>query len=157
MNELKNQFANALLVILTVAAVAAAYINFQQNFHPDKRFRLPEDGVTWVDRPGVKAAQVIALHVAAGSPAEKAGVRSGDRILKIQGTPIEAGIDVARVLLAVKPWNQAAYDIERRGIEFKAMLSLPKGLRVCHCLSVCNRIGIPWHRLVRLFPPRKCA
>ena len=48
--ELKSQFGNALLMILTFGAVVAAFINFQQNFQETKRFRLPEDGVTWVDR-----------------------------------------------------------------------------------------------------------
>ena len=38
MRELKVQFANALLVVLTVAAAVSAFVNFQQNFHPEKRF-----------------------------------------------------------------------------------------------------------------------
>ena len=46
MKELKEQFVSALLVILTVAAVIASVINFQQQH----RFRLPDDGVVWVDR-----------------------------------------------------------------------------------------------------------
>ena len=46
MQELRRQFAGGLIVILTIAAVIAAGINFQQQ----GRFHLPEDGVTWVDR-----------------------------------------------------------------------------------------------------------
>ena len=38
---------NALLVIVTVAAVVAAALNFEQQ----SKFHLPDDGVTWVDRP----------------------------------------------------------------------------------------------------------
>ena len=46
MRELKGQFAGALLLILTAAAIVVAAINFQQ-LH---KFVLPDDGVTWVDR-----------------------------------------------------------------------------------------------------------
>ena len=46
MRELKQQLVGALLVIITVAAVVAAAINFQQQ----GRFHLPDDGVTWVDQ-----------------------------------------------------------------------------------------------------------
>ena len=46
MKELKQQFGNALLVIVTVALVVAAAINFQQQ----GRFHLPDDGVTWVEQ-----------------------------------------------------------------------------------------------------------
>ena len=121
MKELRIQFANALLVVLTVAIVASAFINFQQNFHPERRFRLPEDGVTWVDRKAPDGSgRVEALDVAQGSPGEKAGLRAGDHLLKIHGTPIKTALDVAKVLAAVKPWHTADYVAERRGIEFPA-------------------------------------
>ncbi len=52
MRELKIQFSSALLVVLTVAALVSAGINFQQQ----NRFKLPEDGIIWVDRAaGVEA------------------------------------------------------------------------------------------------------
>ena len=66
MRELKFQFSGALLMILTVAAAISALINFQQQ----SKFRLPDDGVTWVDAPGA----VRALHVVAGGPADKVGI-----------------------------------------------------------------------------------
>ena len=46
MREFRQQLVSALLVILTVAAVVAAAINFQQQ----SRFALPDDGVAWVDQ-----------------------------------------------------------------------------------------------------------
>jgi len=42
MKDLKLQFVSALLVIVTVAAVLAAALNFQQQ----SRYHLPDDGVT---------------------------------------------------------------------------------------------------------------
>lgn len=120
MNELRNQFVNALLVILTVAACVAAFVNFQQNYHPDKRFRLPEDGVTWVDRTEGQKNVVKALHVAPGSPAEHAGIRDGDILRKLQGTPVEEAIDVIQLLLEVRPfpYGKAEYTVVRRGVQF---------------------------------------
>ena len=46
--ELKFQLSTAILTILTLAAGVSAVINFQQQY----RFRLPDDGVIWVDRAG---------------------------------------------------------------------------------------------------------
>lgn len=121
MRELRVQFANALLVVLTLAAAVSAFVNFQQNFTPEKRFRLPEDGVTWVDRKQPDGRNsVIALAVDAHGPAERAGIKTGDRLLKIQGSPISESIDVIQILLAVKPYLTAQYAVERRGIEFTA-------------------------------------
>jgi signal transduction histidine kinase len=120
-NEIKAQFVNALLVILTVAVGVAAYINFQQNFHPDKRFRLPEDGVTWVDRKGPDGKNIVkALHVASDSPAAKAGIRDGDTLREIQSSPVEKAIDVPQILAVVKAWSKPEYTVERRGVEFQA-------------------------------------
>ena len=42
----KAQFISALLFILTVAAVSCAVINFKQQ----SVYRLPDDGIVWVDR-----------------------------------------------------------------------------------------------------------
>ena len=67
---LKQQLISALLVILTAAALIAAGINFQQQ----RKFRLPDDGVTWVDQAkgpnGSGANRVVAAQIAAGSPSQ---------------------------------------------------------------------------------------
>jgi two-component system, NtrC family, sensor kinase len=115
LNELKKQFASALLVILTAAAVVCAFINFQQNFQPDKRFRLADDGVTWVDRKGPDGAnRVVASHVTLERSANS-GLRTGDVVKSIDRVPIERALDASRVLLALGPWAKAKYEIERNG------------------------------------------
>jgi two-component system NtrC family sensor kinase len=108
MTELKRQFSGALLVILTVAALISAGINFQQQ----NKFRLPDDGVTWMDRGG----RVEALHVVAGGPAGKAGIKAGDVLRQISGAPVQEAVDVARILLRIGAWNPAKYSIERSGV-----------------------------------------
>lgn len=123
MRELKVQFANALLVVLTVAAAVCAFINFQQNYHSEKRFRLAEDGVTWVDRKLPNGTPIVqALIVEPDSPGEKAGLKTGDRLLKIQGFPVGQATDVIQALISVKPYMKAQYTVQRRGIEWDANL-----------------------------------
>jgi two-component system, NtrC family, sensor kinase len=111
LQELKFQLSTAVLTILTIAAVASAVINFQQQ----QRFRLPDDGVIWVDR----GRQVEALHVDADSPASKAGIHQGDVLLKISGAAIDRAVDVPQVLVRVGAWNKAEYLVRRQGVDVR--------------------------------------
>ncbi|MFB3776284.1 MAG: ATP-binding protein [Bryobacteraceae bacterium] len=101
-----------MLAVLTVAAVVAAGINFQQQQH----FRLPEDGATWMDQDG----KIVALHVVDGSPAARAGIRAGDVLIQMNGTPVGQATDVARILVGIGAWQPAKYSLERSGVPFKA-------------------------------------
>src|SRR5262245_16841882 len=112
LQELKFQLSTAMLTILTIAAVVSAVINFQQQ----QKFRLPEDGVIWAERD----AMVQAVHVARDSQAARAGIRNGDRLLKINGTSVEKAAHVTQALAGVGSWNKAEYLVSRRGVEFKA-------------------------------------
>ena len=112
--ELKFQLSTAILTILTLAAGVSAFINFQQQ----NRFRLPEDGVIWVDRQGA----VEALYVKPGSPGRNAGIHQGDRLLDIDGAPIEQATDVAKVLVRIGAWSRAKYRLQSRGVELTATL-----------------------------------
>jgi len=121
MKELKAQFTTALLLVLTAAAVIAAAINLQQQ----NRFRLPDDGVTWMERGG----RVEALHVAPGSSAAKAGIRAGDRLKLINGAPIREAAEVARVLVRLGSWSTARYKLERAGVDFETKVYIAEEIR----------------------------
>jgi len=105
--ELKFRVSTAILTILTIAAGVAAVINFQQQF----RFRLPDDGVIWVDRD----AGVEALYIIPKGPGANAGIHVGDRLLDIEGVPIKRAIDVPQLLATIKAWNKAEYTLSQRG------------------------------------------
>ena len=107
--ELKFQLSTAILTILTLAAAVAAFFNFQQQY----RFRLPEDGVVWVDRNG----GVEALWVKAGGPGANAGIHAGDRLLKIEGVAIKKQEDVTKVLVRIGSWVKASYQLQSGGVE----------------------------------------
>jgi two-component system, NtrC family, sensor kinase len=119
MRELKDQLISALLVILSVAAVISAGINFQQQ----RRFHLPDDGVIWVDRGGA----VIALHVAPGSAADQSLIRPGDRLISIAGRNIQKATDVMDVLSHVRMWLPADYVFERGGVQAPTKVIIREG------------------------------
>jgi signal transduction histidine kinase len=114
LQELKFQLSTAILTILTLAAGVSAFINFQQQNH----FRLPEDGVIWVDRQG----SVEALYVKPASPGQNAGIHRADRLMDIDGVKIEQATDVARVLVRIGAWSRAKYRVQSRGVELTATL-----------------------------------
>src|SRR5258708_3957337 len=102
MKELKQQFANALLVMVTVAVVVAAAINFQQQ----SRFHLPDDGVTWLDQDhgAGQNSSITAVYVVPGSPGQKAGIRKGDELISIADVPIQQYLDVTAILARLGAW-----------------------------------------------------
>jgi len=112
--ELKFQLSTAILTILTLAAAVSAIINFQGQ----QRFRLPDDGVVWVNRAG----GVQALHVEPDGPGSKAGLKNGDTLLGINGATIDKATDVPQVLVTVGAWSKPYYNIRRHGVEFKAQV-----------------------------------
>jgi two-component system NtrC family sensor kinase len=116
MREFRQQLVSALLVIVTVAAVIAAAINFQQQ----SRFALPDDGVAWTDQATSDSDQVVAAYVTPGSPALKAGLRTGDVLLSIEGVRMDNALKATEVLARLGPWRQADYEIQRGGSKFTA-------------------------------------
>jgi len=123
---LKSQFVGALLVVLTLTAIICAGVNYQQQ----ARYHLPDDGATWMDvpdasTPGV-AVRVTAVHVESGGPADLAGIRTGDVLLRIspvENTPgvlVRQSEDVAQLVARAGVWGKATYALDRNGIEITA-------------------------------------
>jgi two-component system NtrC family sensor kinase len=124
MKELKTQIVSALLVILTLAATVAAWINFRHQNEDTN----PEDGVEWVDRrdrhPDAKTGpgMVEARYIVPNSAADRAGLHVGDILQRIQTVTIDKAADVTQVLRTIGAWQKADYYILRRGVETKAKL-----------------------------------
>jgi two-component system NtrC family sensor kinase len=72
-------------------------------------WREVEDGVLWVEQ----AEGVVALEVAADSPAARSDLQSGDVLLAIDDRPIQQMADVARALRGRPAGTDARYSILR--------------------------------------------
>jgi two-component system, NtrC family, sensor kinase len=85
--------------------------------------------VVWTDRPDSKGApSVEALAVLSGGAGDKAGLREGDHVLKMNGSPIEKAIAIPQVLVRLGAWSKAEYLIERRGVEVKVNVYVSEGV-----------------------------
>jgi hypothetical protein len=124
LKELKVQLTNALLVVLTVAAVIAAGINFRQQ----SAFRLPDDGVGWGDRDSGNQKKVQAIVVSHDGPGHRAGLKDGDFLLTINTVGIESASVVPQVLQRLGAWSKAEYQIERGGVQFKVNVYVGEGV-----------------------------
>src|SRR3984893_11050385 len=98
------------LVLLTMGAIVFGVINFQQRLS----FDVPDDGVSWSD--GEQGLQ--AKFVAPDSPAQRAGLKSGDLLVSIDAQPISRAIDVTKRLWGLGIWSQARYEIRRQNRTF---------------------------------------
>src|ERR1700685_1165482 len=112
MREFRQQLVSALLVIVTVAAVVAAAINFQQQ----SKFALPDDGVAWVDQIGSDLnSHVVAAYVTPGSPAAQRDLRKGDVLVSIEDVRMDNALEATQVLARLGSWREAKYDVQRGG------------------------------------------
>ena len=110
------RFKTVLLGLASLALLVFGYLNFEQH----RLYTQPADGVTWDD-----AAQgVTAYIVARGGPADRAGIREGDRLNSIDGEPIIHAQDAARAIFQLGAWSRAEYGLNRGGQDFQAFVIL---------------------------------
>ncbi len=72
--------------------------------------------------PGAKGALVSA--VSPGDPADKAGVKAGDVILKVNGEPVEDSAALLRTIAGMAPGEKATLGIWRQGKEISRKVTL---------------------------------
>ena len=106
-----SRVVTGLLLLAAAACVLIALLNLADR----SDFQSPHDGVTWIDRP----AGVESLRVELEGPGAQAGIRAGDRLVRIDSSTIDEALDVARTLARVGVWRQATYVIERAGARFE--------------------------------------
>jgi two-component system, NtrC family, sensor kinase len=146
LRDLKTQFVSALLFILTVAAVCCAILNFRQQ----SLYRLPDDGVIWVDRSDAAGQNaVVALHVVPSGEADNAGVRAGDALIQVAGTPIHKAIEVSQALARVGAWRKAEYRVRRGSVELPAQVIVGESI-VDRAVYYTYMVGIAY-LLIGLF------
>ncbi|HEY3826578.1 MAG TPA: ATP-binding protein [Bryobacteraceae bacterium] len=146
LQELKFQLSTAVLTVLTIAAVIAGSLNYQQI----QRFRLPDDGVIWGDRAAPTGShEVVAVSVAPNGPAERAGIRVNDVLKSIQAASIEDTSDVPRRLAYVGAWAKASYVVRRtsKGSADNTTVDVPATVIVG---EAARGVAITWQYVVGL-------
>jgi PAS domain S-box-containing protein len=100
-----GRLAVALAFVATLFGLGAANIALRASWNE------VEDGVLWVGGPqGVTAADI-----AAGTPADRVGVRAGDVLLAIDGRPVERPADVLHALHLGQRGTRLSYTLLRLG------------------------------------------
>jgi two-component system NtrC family sensor kinase len=112
--NLRVSLGAVVLALATLAAMIFAWLNFVQR----TEFESPDDGVVWLDTTqGVEAQQV-----ARNSPAARAGVRPGDHLLAINGSPVTRQVQVTKRLWRAGLWTEVRYKLARNDEEFETRL-----------------------------------
>ncbi|MEG9435279.1 PAS domain S-box protein [Edaphobacter sp. HDX4] len=93
------------LAIATLAACVLALINLQR----ENGFEIPTDGVTWMESAGGLRAD----HVPAGSPGDRAGIRTGDILVGVNEHPVERTAALVHQMFHSGIWAHANYSILR--------------------------------------------
>lgn len=107
--------------------------------------RTPWLGVSMQPTPdGVLAAQVVP-----GSPAEKAGVRVGDHLKRVAGSPVTQPSDVQRAVTAHGVGDRIALVVERATREITMMIELEER-PAADAVARASFVGKPAPKLVGL-------
>ena len=104
----------ALIVVGLLLALGIANIALRAQLHQ------VEDGVLWADR----SEGVMAVEVAAGSPAATAGIKNGDVVLAINGAPIERRDEVEAYQRDGAVGTLLSYTLARLGTRQAVSISL---------------------------------
>jgi thiol-disulfide isomerase/thioredoxin len=103
----------SLASLLGAAAIAASAAVGAQNRGARDRGWL---GIA-MDSAGPPSPGVHVGHVVRGSPADKAGIRENDRVLKVEGTAVAAAPDVIRIVAAHPQGDSVQLTLTRAGKE----------------------------------------
>jgi two-component system NtrC family sensor kinase len=106
--DFQIRFTAGLLILLTVAAVTLAWINFQK----ESEFQVPYDGVWWVEHNG----SLVADRVEANGPGAKAGIKEGDQLAQIDQRPVKDSAALNRQQYRIGAWSKTTYSLVRQSV-----------------------------------------
>src|SRR6202030_4185299 len=106
--ESQARFVAILLFLLTVAAVVFAGFNFGK----ERDSAVPDDGVWWVEHNG----RLVADRVDPAGPGAKAGIKSDDQLVAINGQEVKSTPGLVRQLYNTGVWSKATYSLIRQSV-----------------------------------------
>src|SRR5215471_14998411 len=104
-NSAQTRTLAVVLAVFTLGACVLALLNLKS----ESRFEVPTDGVSWVEGHG----GLVARHVPAGSPGDRAGIRTGDVLVGINDRPVQRMAPLVRQMFRSGIWAHANYSILR--------------------------------------------
>lgn len=129
-------------VTWTVAAVGILLGLAIANISSRSSWREVEDGVFWATRP----AGVLAEDVAPQGPADRAGIRPGDRVVAIDGDAVKSAADVVAGMRDAKDGQSLVYTLVPRGttsiVERRVKLATVPQARNVNLYYVLAAVGI---------------
>jgi hypothetical protein len=105
-----------LLFLLTVAAVVFAGFNLQK----ENDWASPDDGVWWVEHNG----HLVADRVDPNGPGAKAGIKSGDQLVTVNGQEVKSTPGLVRQLYHTGAWSKASYSLIRQSVTLDSSVIL---------------------------------
>ncbi len=114
--ESQARFVAVLLFLLTVAAVLFAGFNFQA----EQRITAPTDGIQWTEKGG----RLVADQIKANKPGAKAGIKSGDQLVSVNGQDVKNTAALERQLYRTGIWSKATYSLIRQGVTLDSNIIL---------------------------------
>ena len=115
------RFTTVILALLTATAVVFAYINWQK----ESQVVVSTDGVWWKEQAGF----LVAKGVAPNGPGEKAGIKVGDRLLRINNRPkdqtIKSNAEKEVYLDRSGVYSRATYLLDRQGVSIEVTSVIP--------------------------------
>ena len=130
--EFEARFTAILLALLTVAAVVFASFNYKIEHHST----IPDDGAWWMESKG----RLVADRLDPNGPAERAGIRRGDKVVSVNGRSVATVAEITRQLYYSGVWSKATYSLIRG--------SVPLDVEVV--LAPAERSMNDWLRLIAL-------
>ena len=147
---------DAWLTVLTVALVFCALWNLDRR----AEYKPPYDGVVWSD----SADGVVATRVAAEGPGERAGMKPGDRLRRINDRQIDRAAEAYALFDRLGAWERASYEVQRDRTPLRIEIILTEAPRrttisVFQWIVGAAYLGVglfilyrrPRHRLARTF------
>src|SRR5947209_6493518 len=110
------------LALATAALLIFAIINWQK----ESQYSTPSDGVWWKE----DASGLVARGLTPNGPGEKAGIKLGDRLLRVNSQPKESAIknivEFEQLLYRTGVYSRATYLVDRHGAKVEIPAVIPE-------------------------------
>src|SRR6478735_3211753 len=115
------RFTTIVLALLTAATVVFAYINWQK----ERQIVVSTDVGWWKEQAGF----LVARGITPNGPGEKAGIKVGDRLLRINNRPkdqtIKSNAEKELYLDRSGVYSRATYLLDRQGVNIEVTSVIP--------------------------------